>query len=530
MPVATPTLLTSGNSTANAASYDTASVAPVGNRLILVAIAIQVFSGGTPTLSLSGCGLTWEQIATLEFSTASTRIAVFRSMGAAPSSGPITITTTGGGTKSGITWHVIEVGDVSTSGSNGAGAVVQSANNSSTGNSPNVLSVTLAALADAVNNATLAFFANDGASVAAPGTGYTELADTAAAGATALQTIYRIPGTTTPDVTVATDWFDVAGIAIEVAAGSAGFSDTVAESDTLVDSASSAAAFSASNSESDSLEDRPGAYITFAIAGYGRARVDWLGLAFGSRGWLGQAVSGGAQSGTVAEVGTTNDSATSAAVFAGSLVDSDTFVDIQTASQASASAVVETATETDSQSAAWITASSCLESSSPVDLSTAAQTMPAAVAESISEADTQDSTFTGGISGIFADSVTIADLQSALQTAFAVRDELVTSAEAQSTALVAAVLRAETALPVDLQSSWLIAAGSRIEMLTAVDGVVAFMLGDNFRATDETAVIVDNVFAVVYSRAAPRASIDSSRVVPVQRARPSVVQAGRPRN
>ncbi len=216
MPVATPVLLTSGSSTTNSSSYTTASISPSAGKLILVAVSFNVFSGVTPTsISVSGCGLTWDQAATIEFSGTSTRLSVFRAVGT-PSAGTLTISQSGGGSIAGCIWQVVEIGQVQT-GSNGASALLQTVSNSTTGNSPNTFNLTLGALSDPTNNGVIAFWTNDVPGTYSPSSGYTELADLTAASSEGAASTYAVPGTTTPGVTQSVDFSDIAGIAFELA-------------------------------------------------------------------------------------------------------------------------------------------------------------------------------------------------------------------------------------------------------------------------------------------------------------------------
>lgn len=161
------TLLTSGVDGTDATSYTTASITPGANNLILV----DVFTHNADTPTLSGNGLTYVLVDSRVdvFS-----VFVFRAMGAAPSTGAITIDF-GAATQNRCGWIVSQLDTVDTEGANGSGAVVQSASNAASVVSS--LTVTLADFAN-TNNATYgAFVATSAAVGIAPGTGFTQIAD-----------------------------------------------------------------------------------------------------------------------------------------------------------------------------------------------------------------------------------------------------------------------------------------------------------------------------------------------------------------
>lgn len=216
----TATVLTSGSIGAGNTSANTASITPGANRLILVAVHNNSF--GTPgTISLSGNGLTYVEARTLTYGGGAIRLSVFRAMGASPSTGAISITNL---SNNGAQWAVIEFDGVDTTGTNGSGAVVQTATNTTTGGSPDSLTVTLAALGDAANNAVFAAFGCDNDTLQTVGSGYTELTDDntlTASESISMETQWKVPGTTTPNLSGQPDFSDISGIAVEIKAGGA---------------------------------------------------------------------------------------------------------------------------------------------------------------------------------------------------------------------------------------------------------------------------------------------------------------------
>lgn len=219
----TATNLTSSLSGTDTQSYDTASVAPGANRLVLVSVAIRTYTaGGAGTISLSGNGLTYVQINSVDYSnvaSAKSRLAIFRAMGASPSAGAITISITGSD-NSACAWSVDEFDGVDTSGTNGSGAIVQN-NTCSTDDADPPPTITLAALGDAANNAVYAAFSNAQNRNLTPTTDYTELADQAGNNC-CIETHYKIPGTTSIAPGGFSNFDDAAGIAVEIKVAAAG--------------------------------------------------------------------------------------------------------------------------------------------------------------------------------------------------------------------------------------------------------------------------------------------------------------------
>lgn len=176
------TTLLSVRSGTDATSYTTASVDIVQDRIY--ALAINTVSTGSAIVAptVTGAGQTWtlEEDNVYDDVGAQRRgVHVYRCKGDATESGALTIDYSGI-TQSGIGYILIEITDADLSGTNGAGAVLQSV---SAGNTTATTSrtVTLAALGSA-DNAALGFF--DKQSVAetfTEGSGFTELADVGAA-------------------------------------------------------------------------------------------------------------------------------------------------------------------------------------------------------------------------------------------------------------------------------------------------------------------------------------------------------------
>ena len=203
----TPTFanLTSGSSNANG-PWNTASVTPTANKLQLLSVYLRNGSSVNPTVStVTGNGLTWVLAQSINFDTASTSrrtLEIWRSMGASPSTGAITITPTE--TETGAIWSLEEVSGVDISGTNGSGAIVQSATNKDEAPASGVITATLSAFGSS-KNATFGVFANDvGSDTVTAGTGFSKLADVGSTDAnisSRFTTEYKSSNDTSVDVT-----------------------------------------------------------------------------------------------------------------------------------------------------------------------------------------------------------------------------------------------------------------------------------------------------------------------------------------
>lgn len=143
------THLTHDSTGSDATSYNTASITPHANKLILIAIGTQY---GTPAPSISsvtGCGLTWVKVGDVTSSDNEQKLTVYRAMGTAPTSGALTINCSS--TASRCNWSVDEFANVEKSGESGANAIVQTATNKTDGTSHTSLSISLSAFTNNLN-------------------------------------------------------------------------------------------------------------------------------------------------------------------------------------------------------------------------------------------------------------------------------------------------------------------------------------------------------------------------------------------
>ncbi|MFF6951822.1 hypothetical protein ACFZAD_24585 [Streptomyces iakyrus] len=167
----TATNLTTDGSNIDAATYMTASISPTADSLLLA--WVYTIAGSAPNIpTVSGNGLTWTQVATVIDSNNLRRLTLFRAMGTSPSTGEVTFNF-GGQTQAGCVWSVVKYSGVDTSGTNGSGAIVQSATQAS-GGVVNNLTVTLSAFSNSLHGTAGGFGypLNNGNGV--PGTGFTQ--------------------------------------------------------------------------------------------------------------------------------------------------------------------------------------------------------------------------------------------------------------------------------------------------------------------------------------------------------------------
>lgn len=215
------TPLTSGISTTAATSFNTATIKPDSNRLILLGVYAHKSTATVSTPTASGCGVTWVQVATtVGFPTANAfnRVTLFRAMGT-PTSGAITISL-GGVSHTACAWSVTEYGNVDTGGANGANAIVQSLAGSSDA-TVTTATITLGAFGS-IYNATFGVIGTSSATAAfVPGTGFTEIHDQeATAGGTAsgaVETEWRPDNDTTVDWTFASNTYGAVACEIKYA-------------------------------------------------------------------------------------------------------------------------------------------------------------------------------------------------------------------------------------------------------------------------------------------------------------------------
>lgn len=163
--------LTTAASALDQTSYTTASVSPAANKLILLYVGNRR-SGGLPTQpTVTGAGMTWTLVTSSDGGN-EIRTSIFRALSASPGSGALTIDFSGIAQDS-CGWSVVEHTGADTTGTNGAGAIVQTATNSN--NTTNTgITVTLGAFSDS-NNATSGVVYARSARAITVGTGFSQI-------------------------------------------------------------------------------------------------------------------------------------------------------------------------------------------------------------------------------------------------------------------------------------------------------------------------------------------------------------------
>ncbi len=171
----TPTHLTTAGDTTNQNAYTTASISLGSNELGLLWM-VQTATAASGVSSFAGTFAgTWTQVNT--FAVAATRITCYRSLSSTPQSGTVTLNFAAGDTTTGIAWSISKFANVNTSGSNGAGAIVQS--NAQAGGAGTTTTVSLVSALENANNVMaygLTHAANE--QLLTYGTGMTKLGDT----------------------------------------------------------------------------------------------------------------------------------------------------------------------------------------------------------------------------------------------------------------------------------------------------------------------------------------------------------------
>jgi len=120
----TASVLTADSGNTTGSSVDTASITPTANRLVLATVAM-AFDGdpGSNVLSLSGNSLTWVRLLEQRYGAPRRTLGVFRALGASPTAGVVTISSSSAAAEQNAAWSLVEFAGVDTSGTNGSGAV-----------------------------------------------------------------------------------------------------------------------------------------------------------------------------------------------------------------------------------------------------------------------------------------------------------------------------------------------------------------------------------------------------------------------
>lgn len=169
--------LTTGSNATDQTSYATASVAPTANKLVLLFVGNRR-SGGSPTQpTVTGAGMTWDLVTSADGGN-EVRTSIFRCLSASPSSGALTIDFAGV-TQGSCGWSVAEFTGTDITGTNGSGAIVQTATNNNNTTNTGIV-VTLGSFAD-VNNATAGMVYVRSSRAITVGSGFTQIGTSDAA-------------------------------------------------------------------------------------------------------------------------------------------------------------------------------------------------------------------------------------------------------------------------------------------------------------------------------------------------------------
>lgn len=163
----------------NDASAYTSTTFNVSDGVLLLASVFTMngASVGTPTLTDTGLGLTWVQIATVTNAGATRRNTLFRAYAVTGGSGITISSDYGGNTQTKNCWRVSQVTGTSTSGTSGSGAIVQSKTGTdNAGGGTHTYSITLNSSVGS-NTMTFGSQSQDGSNLIDPGANYTELAE-----------------------------------------------------------------------------------------------------------------------------------------------------------------------------------------------------------------------------------------------------------------------------------------------------------------------------------------------------------------
>jgi hypothetical protein len=178
----TATPLASNVQDADSSAYGTPSISPTAGSLVLAWIAsvggdgVGGFTPSTP--SLTGAGMTWTYVD--DIVNVGMKISLFRALSASPGSGALTATFNSGlETQSDFAVQIAQFAGVDKSGTNGSGAIVQSATAGSNRTFANNTSITFtfaSAISNPNNAVAGAIYLATGQQVN-PGSGFTELGD-----------------------------------------------------------------------------------------------------------------------------------------------------------------------------------------------------------------------------------------------------------------------------------------------------------------------------------------------------------------
>jgi hypothetical protein len=171
---------------------------------------------GDPTVTTTHTGVTWTKITSVQLDDPARSLHVYRVLPGSNTTG--TITATYGATQDRAEWNVVQCSGIDTSGTNGSGAIVQSATNSTL--SATSLAVTLSAYGNANNRPVAAFRVSDNVTIVEEWTQLSE--DSSGAGSTMSSQWKNATDDTTPSMSYTGPARVIIGVAVEVKAAGTG--------------------------------------------------------------------------------------------------------------------------------------------------------------------------------------------------------------------------------------------------------------------------------------------------------------------
>lgn len=220
------TLVDSGGTAftgAGITSQATASVTPAAGELWL--LVLNISRDAVTGLAATGNGLTWVLVGTYTQSNYVT-VAVFRAMGSG-SAGAVTASWNEGSFD--VNYHLVKVTGVDTSGTNGSGAIVQTATGGAESVGTGTVSITLGAAITSGNLALSAWSQRGSNAAANPRASWTELADTNVAANGSLETQTTTTADTAASATGASGLYNtIAGLVVEIKAAAASHTNPTA--------------------------------------------------------------------------------------------------------------------------------------------------------------------------------------------------------------------------------------------------------------------------------------------------------------
>src|SRR3989338_3222110 len=205
---------TTGNDTSQT-SYTTGSIAPSANKLVLLAVDSSRSPATANEPTVTGAGMTWTKVDTKIDAANLRRTTVFRALSASPGSGVLTIDFAGQ-SQSKASWSIVEFDGIDTSGTNGSGAIGNTASNEVTGTNTG-LTITLGTFGSSANATYGAYRVGVTTSVT-EGSGFTEIGEYSGNNTT-IQTQWRADNDTTVDISYASVSTVTIGVAVEIVAG-----------------------------------------------------------------------------------------------------------------------------------------------------------------------------------------------------------------------------------------------------------------------------------------------------------------------